>query len=695
MILSILSLIATTILTLSLSLVPAMANPVKRPHTTVSLLAENASVTPGQSVMLALHMEPVVKWHTYWKNYGDSGVDTALEWTLPPGAQAGEIIYPAPSRIPFGADLMNYGYKTASTLLIPVKLPQELPERFTIKAKADWLVCDDEQCVPESAELVLALQKGDGALDPAQQALFAAARAALPKPMAWPSTYSTDQKNFLLQIKGLPQAAALQDAYFFPLDGGVLAHAKPQRFALKDGVLDITVEKGAGPFPDKFDGVLELRLEGAPKAEYFTLSVQRGAVAQNTAQNTGQGPLADYALWQIFAFALLGGFILNLMPCVFPILSLKALSLARSGGENENHAKQDALAYLFGVLLTFGLIGGLLLILRAAGEAIGWGFQLQDPRMVGLLALLMVIIGLNLAGIFEFSSQFSGVGQNLTQKSGKQGAFWTGALAVLVATPCTAPFMGPALGAAVFLPPVLGFSIFLALGLGMALPFVLIGYVPALRKRLPKPGAWMATFKILMAFPMLATALWLFWVLGQQTGPDGMLLGLSAALLLAFGLWLLGRSSSALGKALSIAVAALAVAGFAALPPKFQSNSAAAGQTAEVLDARPFSPEVLSQALAAQTPTFVYFTADWCITCKANERAALSQLQVAEAFKKAGVQVIKADWTKPNAAIAKTLERYGRTGIPLYLWFPAGSTLDNPVILPQVLTPGLLVETVS
>lgn len=708
----------------------AQANPVKRPHTTVELTAESATLAPGKPLTLALVMTPIPHWHTYWKNPGDSGMETTVSWTLPEGFRAGELQYPTPTRLPFGGELVNFGYEGRSTLLVTLTPPAGLKPGSTvpIKAKASWLVCDDEQCVPEDAELSLTLPVGDGAADPAKRDLFAKARAAMPHTVDWPARFNAEGEKFSLEVPWSLPGKGIEQVLFYPLEDGIITYTATQDAMVLGDALKLTTKAGYKPTVDRISGVLTIKLAGAPQADAFAIVATRdgglatalpagtkitsggvgsgkggGGAGSNAPTDTATaagGSTGGISLPLAIGSALLGGLLLNLMPCVFPILSLKALSLARSGA-SEAHARHEALAYSGGVLLTMGLLGGLLLALRAGGEAVGWAFHLQEPRLVALLALLMTAVGLNLAGVFEVSSRLAGAGQNLVSRGGTQGAFWTGALAVLVATPCTAPFMAAALGAALTLPPALSLLVYLSLGLGMALPFLAVGFIAPLRRRMPKPGPWMDTFKRFLAFPMFATALWLFWIVGKQVSLDAMMAGLAVALLMAMALWLVGRAQET-GRPLRLAWAAaalvVAVTGSLSVPYLDAPVAQAGGKPAASpggLAVEAFSEAKLDGLLTAKTPTFVYFTADWCVTCKLNERVALERADVAAAFEKAGVTVLQADWTKRDAEIAGVLRRYGRDGVPLYLYFPAGASKDKPLVLPQILTPSLLIETVS
>jgi thiol:disulfide interchange protein len=661
----------------------AYADSVSRAHTQVELVGESQSIAPDQSLTLAIVMTPKAGWHTYYKNFGDTGLETTASWTLPKGFAASALAYPTPVRIAT-ADIMNFGYKGTSTLLLQLQAPAVIStSTLPISLSLNWLVCSDEICVPESATLSLQLRKGNGAADVNQTGLFARARDAMPKAMPWPARYVADKKLFRLVVDigaGLPN---VKDALFYPAQTAVMANISPQNAIYANGKLQIDTGSALeGVAPAQLDGIITIKTAGSNSFEGFAI---KAAYDSGLASKT---PAAPMSIFVAIGFALVGGLLLNLMPCVFPILSLKALSLAKSGG-SAAQAKRDARWYSIGVIATFIGLAGLLFALRAAGQSIGWGFQLQDPRVVGILALLMVGVALNLFGVFEINSRFAGAGQSLTEKSGSSGAFWTGALAVLVATPCTAPFMAGALGAAFLLPPLLGLLIFACLGVGMALPFLLLGYIPALRSWLPKPGAWMATFKTLLGFPMLLTALWLVWVTGQQTSLDTVLKLLVAALILSLGLWIVGVSRNKPSLSISALAAALIV-GSIAMPFNFKIISG--NESSHALAGKPYSDAALATARATGRPVFVYFTADWCISCKVNERSTLANKDVQKAFNAAGATILVGDWTRRNDDITRTLVRHGRSGVPLYLWFPNANA--DVQILPQLLSPDMILRII-
>ncbi|MDO9488827.1 MAG: protein-disulfide reductase DsbD family protein, partial [Sphingomonadaceae bacterium] len=653
-------------------------------HTRVELIAETAAPAPGSKLTLGFVTSPKPTWHTYWLNPGDAGAPTRAVWTLPAGASAGELRYPTPETFVVSG-LMNYVYSHENVLLTEVSVPAGLAAGtpFPITAKFDWLVCDDEICVPEGATLTLNLVTGDGSADPARTAAFAKARAALPRMVDWPARFSFVGDRFVLAVP-FAQAAKVRGGYFFPSVEGAIGYAAPQAFGIAGNRLRLETAAESARDLKQVPGVLKLDVEGYDEPLAFEIIAVPGDVPASatpiaSATSTGGGATPG---WRTAALALLaavaGGLLLNIMPCVFPILSLKALSLAR-GGASEADARREALAYTAGIILTCLALGALILLLRAAGANVGWAFQLQDPRVIAFLFLLMVAIGLNLAGLYEIDVAGRGAGGTLAAKGGASGAFWTGVLAAFVATPCTGPFMGLALGAAIALPPAAGLAVFAGLGFGLALPFLLLGLVPALRRRLPRPGAWMDRFRRILAIPMFLTALGLAWVLGRQAGVEGMTLGLAAALALGRALWWFGRRQG--GERTAVAPLGLAVAALLAVllvSPVAQTQAAPAGEGS--LAAQRFSPEKLASLTAARTPTFVYFTADWCITCKVNERGALGSDEVAAAFEQAGVTTLVGDWTNADPVIAQFLESRGRNGIPLYLFYRSDGTVEE---LPQ------------
>ena len=686
---------------------PGAAEPVSR--VAVSLHVESLGPAPGRTTMLAIRFVPRPGWHGYWSNPGDSGLPPSVRWDVPTGVHIGALRHPAPQLLRV-AGLTSFVHGGEHVLLAPLDVPASFHpgDALPVNGKLDFLICSDSLCVPQHATLNLNLIVGDGAVDRASQALFAAARAALPRTLSMPGAFSVAGRTIRLLV---PAAARLDPARatFFPSVEGVFERAGARR--LPDGSVEISGSMNnppaslAGVVSDGRRAV-QLRFRPAPVASVLTGS---GAAVESlppaAATPSGSvrvapsvrssGPAPDIAaathgatMSAGFAAALLGalvgGLLLNLMPCVFPILSLKALHLARSGSSNEA-ARRDALAYGAGTMATCLLLGSILLGLREAGMAAGWSFQLQNPYVIFALLALVTAIAFNLAGLFHVSapSLEPSVGKN-----GLAGSFGTGALAAFIATPCSAPFMASALGAALLLPPVEGLLVFAALGLGIALPFLAVGFVPALRSWIPRPGAWMGRLQRGLAVPMFLTALGLSWVLGRQVGIDAMALALGAVLVLALGLWWVGRRQQG-GRPrpwLPLVPAALLALGAAAILP---AAAIAPAAPAAAPREEPFTEARLADLRARGTPVFVDFTADWCLSCKVNEKAAIDRHATKAAFARHRVVTLVGDWTAGDPAITRFLAKHGRNSIPFYLFYAPGA---EPRILPQLLTSDRLVE---
>ncbi len=691
---------------------PARAAPVASAHATTELVAETAGAAPGSTLWVAVVQTLDKGWHTYWRNPGDAGEATALRWALPADWRAGEIIWPTPKRLPVGP-IMNYGYEGKVVLPVPLQVPLSAKPggKATLSAVVDYLVCA-EVCVPGTVtvSLTVPVVGGAPAAAPVSGPLIAETLAAAPKPAGLTATFETSATQLKLAIAGPALAGApAADTYFYPYDEALIDHGKLQ--TIDRGARGLTVSMTAGgdfakgAIPKIAEGVLTLdgkayeisATPGPPPAGAAGLGPPAVAAPSNLGADLGSG------LVLALGGAFLGGLILNLMPCVFPILSMKAAALAGHAGE-PRLARAQALAFLVGVLVSFLGLAGALVAARAAGAAVGWGFQLQSPLAVALLGLVMLAAALNLSGLFEIGTSAQGLGSGLASRGDLIGSAFTGVLAVIVAAPCTAPFMGPALGFALTQSAPAALAIFLALGLGFAAPFTLLSLSPALIRRLPRPGAWMDLFKKALAFPMYAAAAWLVWVLAQQTGPDGLARMMAAMVVLAFATWLfgLGQRRGAVGRdggviALS-AAATLSLAGAVALvavgaygPPAGAASGAKV--SAGDLPAQPWSVETLTALRAAHKPVLVNFTAAWCVTCQVNERVVFNTGEVAAAFKRSGAVYLVADWTNRDGAIAKALGEQGRIGVPLYLLY--GAEGGEPKVLPQLLTPALVAEALD
>ena len=625
------------------------------------LVAEGPAV-PGGEVELAIHMRPAPGWHGYWRNPGDAGLPMTVEWQVPRGFTLGPLRYPVPTRLEI-ATLMNYVFERDYALLVRLKVPADARGKVPIRAEAHWLACTDKICVPEQGELALDLPVGRGI---SRRAEFDQWRRALPRPLATVGHFGVagDQLSVAIPI---PASVDIGDPYLFPITDSLVDYDAPQSFRRSgDWLVAELARKGSAG--KAFDGVIAL---GDGRGLEFR--AEPGPVPQG---GTPLGSLGAAAIaWAVLG-AIAGGILLNLMPCVFPILALKALHLTRAGGDRRE-ARSDALGYAAGAIVGTGALGAALLAIRAAGTQAGWAFQLQDPRTIMLLLLLAVAITVNLLGLFELPV--------LGGAARPAGSFGTGALAAFVATPCAGPFLGAALGTALLLPAAGSLLVFAALGLGLAFPFVLVAFVPALRAKLPKPGAWMKRLQQFLAIPMAATAVACIWLLQRQTGQPGLVLGLLAAALLCAILAGYGygqRRELRVGwLALLLAAAAVALALWQ-VPSRSNAVTSVAG-------AERWSPTKAASYVARGHKVFVYFTADWCLTCKVNEAAAIDRAEVREAFDAGGVEVLAGDWTNGDPAITRFLESRGRAGVPYYLWYAPG---QPPEELPQVLTPAMLIS---
>jgi thiol:disulfide interchange protein DsbD len=693
----------------------AVAGPVVNSgHIESELVAQESGIAPGGTIYVALRQKIQKDWHTYWRNPGDAGEPTKIAWTLPAGWAAGDMVWPTPIKARLGP-LLDYAYEGEVLIPVPISAPASAQVGTTVSltAKVSYLVCE-QVCVPEDAELSLLLPvvAGSAGADPKWGGKIAEVLAKAPKPAGLKAVFKLDGQALKLAVTGGPlKGADMADAYFFPYSAKVIEHAADQAIERGPEGLTLTLKPGydfvgGGTAPTELQGVLALAdgsawevtaTPGEPPAAAAGL----GAPPAKSQASTGGAP---GGLVGALALAFLGGLILNLMPCVFPVLSMKAASLA-GHAHHESKARVQGLAFLVGVLATFLALAGLLLAVRAGGAAVGWGFQLQSPLVIATLALLMLLVALNMSGVFEIGTSIQGVGAGASSRDGALGAFFTGALAVVVAAPCTAPFMAGALGYALTQPAVVALSVFAALGLGFAAPFVAVAFIPAVLRRLPRPGAWMETLKKGLAFPMYGAALWLTWVFAQQAGPIALGQVLGAGVLAAFGAWIYGLAQGrrAAGRAFLVSmvvsllclIAALALAISAALAAKPPASiaTAAAPSSGPGLVAEAWSPERVAALRAEGRPVLVDFTAAWCVTCQVNEKVALSGGKVSEAFKAQNAVFLKADWTNRDPVIAKALAEFGRVGVPLYVVYPKDG--GEPVILPQLLTEGMVIEAIE
>ncbi|WP_339914610.1 thioredoxin family protein [uncultured Brevundimonas sp.] len=688
----------------------ASPGPVSTPRIEAELVPMSAWAAPGSTAVVAVRQVIQPGWHTYWRNPGDSGGATTLDWRLPAGVEAGAIVWPLPRQQRLQG-LMNYGYSGEVYLPVPVQIPPTARAGTSVPltVQALFLVCSAEMCVPDELTLRLDLPVRDGAapLDRRHGEAIRRVLETAPRPAGIRAHATLDGGVLTLTASGGPLAGVDPGpVYFFPFRSDLISHPAaqtgergPQGLTLRlQPDTDLMATGLAGPVEGVLStgvGAFEIVAEpGPPLAGTGGGAVLRSGEVDMVA---GPGGLAVFA--RAVLFALIGGVILNLMPCVFPILAMKAAALTASAHAPQ-HARRDGLAFLAGVLVTFLILAGMMLVLRAAGDAVGWGFQLQSPGVIAALALLMLAVGFNLSGVFQIGAGLQGAGSGpLARLSGGLGAFFTGVLAVVVAAPCTAPFMAVALGAALLMPWPMTLAVFLALGLGLALPYVAVSLSPGLLARLPRPGPWMERLKSLLAFPMYATALWLVWVFARQTGGEALALLFAAGLLLAFSLWLFGivqgaRAAGARGLIPAVAaglglVAAVVLTVMAVAAPR----EPVAADTGSARAGMPWSEAAVAATRADGRPVLVNFTADWCVTCKINERAALDSPRVIAALDRANAVYLVGDWTRRDDAITAELQRHGRSGVPLYLVYVPGRA--EPRVLPQLLTEGVILDALK
>jgi thiol:disulfide interchange protein/DsbC/DsbD-like thiol-disulfide interchange protein len=698
---------------------PLSGNTVATDNVKAHLVSEVSAIAPGQSFWVALELNIRDGWHTYWRNPGDSGQATKLTWQLPPGFTAGDIVWTTPHRFDV-PPLVNYGYAKQAVHLVNITAPKELKagSPAVLSAKATWLVCSDV-CIPEGADLQLKLSVNavPGAADPAEAALFTMARSELPSAQLAATTARIRGDQLVLTLgrewgATLPQIKTLA---FFPYDDGGIEYVAPQTLTRSPEGIELSMKLGYQP-PKA--GIIRGVLLATEQSGNYTVSVPMeiaadfsgtgaGAVkagprfaagsgaapASGAAQSAGKVAEDSTSLPTLLLLALLGGLVLNLMPCVFPVLSIKALGLVEQAKKHPTVVRTKGLVFAAGVIGSMLCLASVLLALRAGGEQIGWGFQLQSPLFLTLMVYLLLAVGLNLSGVFEVGGTLAGVGDGLTQGDGYRASFFTGVLTTLVATPCTAPFMAAAVGAALTKPPVVALSIFAALGLGLALPYLVLSFAPWMRLALPKPGAWMDTLKQIFAFPIYASAAWLLWVLAQEASSLGLGAALAGAILIALAAWAYqkSKSGSAGSRVAGLVTAALGLLIAIVLPVRFADVAAASPNvskgTAHAADGWvPYDAAQVAKLNAEGKPLLVNFTASWCLTCLVNERNAFTDSAVQEVFRSKGVTLMKGDWTNRDPAITQALSAFGRAGVPLYVVYNSKPGSTEPLILPQILT---------
>ena len=675
---------------------------VKTEHVEADLVTENTTALAGQPAAVGLRLRMAPEWHTYWKNPGDSGLPTRIQWVLPEGWKAGAIQWPYPHRLPIGP-LMNYGYEDEVVLLVDLTPPADArPGKYPVKAKAEWLVCKDI-CIPEKGEI-------DGevaiATTPPQpngrvQASVERARNALPVPApGWKFESALTATDLVVRMEPPAGAALPAKLQFFPEREQLIEPAAPQRIT-KDGngvriamklaqplAKDVTRVAGVAVSDDGWPGIPRKAIEvEAPVSSHLA------ALPPATG---GSGRPADASVggstFVALAFALLGGILLNLMPCVFPVLGIKLMGFVQHAHGETRAMRVQGLMFFAGALLSFLLLAGVMLALRAGGSQLGWGFQLQSPVVVMLLSVLFFILALNLVGVFEWGAFAQSLTSNLSARGRYADAFLSGVLATVVATPCTAPFMGAAVGATLTQSAGHALLVFAALGVGMALPVLALSFFPALLRKLPRPGAWMETLKQLLAFPLFATVAWLAWVLGAQAGNDAVFALLGGLVVVAMAAWLYGRSERAPAAWRTALALLLCVVGVAVAWPMAHPDNGTVARAGE-LDWQPWSEERVRELTAQGRPVFVDFTAAWCVTCQVNKRVALHDDAVMKSFGAHGVVPLKADWTRQDPKITAALAALGRNAVPVYALYLPGES--EPRLLPEVLTPSLVLGEIE
>lgn len=693
----------------------------KGPYTSVTITPSGNKVKAGETLTMAITVNMVDHWHIYWSNPGDSGIPVDLEWDTSQNIKVKDIKWPIPDKIKIDF-LANYGYYDQVTLLQDITFPESLPEgKIDLKTKVNILVCK-EICIPESHEVLLSLNDPVG-FEKDHSEIIKAAEKSLPDALNGEFTYR-EKDGFLLIKLALEDADRLmledESLEFFPLDLGMIYHAADPQIYVEEDVIWIAHERGqqALPLKENLSGLLAIKGQKNTQSAYEiklirdnNLDHEVPVLSEDPAQDEAEfsyefsanAPQADQITFiSAILFALLGGIILNLMPCVFPVLSMKALSLVKISEKEASLARKHGISYTLGILMSFLVIAGVLLIFKNAGLLVGWGFQLQNPVIVSALAYLLFLIGLNLMGFIEISSRFGGLGQGLSQKAGLSGTFFTGVLAAIVATPCTAPFMAAAIGFALVQPALISLSVFMALGFGLALPYLFLCYVPAACKALPRPGAWMESFRQFLAFPMFASAIWLIWVLSMQKGGSGVLYLLSGMLFIVFAIWIakIAVSTSFKKQLRSIIFILALIMPFMCLiwvnnAPMMSVHGAEEYQFGEK-----FSREALNEVLTTtDQPVFVEMTASWCITCKLNHAVAINVASTKKLFHQKKIRYFIGDWTNYDGEITEYLESFGRNGVPIYVYYPpadkdSGQRAD-PVLLPQLLTPNILKQAIE
>lgn len=663
----------------------AQSEPVRTDHVEVELVSEVRSIQPGAAFFVGLRMKMEPEWHTYWQNPGSSGEPTSIEWTLPEGFTASPILWPLPQRIEI-PPLVSYAYEGEILLPVQITPPDSISAggRIRISARTKWLVCK-ELCLPGRAvvdlNLPVARDKSDS--DSRWIRLFETARGNLPRGLEeWGVTAERTPGGYRLTIEPPREREWKRGAYFFASERGVIDPTAPQNIGMDEHELTLDLARSgyASGSSSRLTGVLWSDEGWDTQGNVKAMAVDVD-VLEHVAPASAPGRGSSASLPVTLALAFLGGLILNLMPCVFPILSIKILGFVRQAGEDHGRVRTHGLVFAAGVMISFWILAAVFLALRSVGQEIGWGFQLQSPGFVILMSFVFLILALNLFGVFEWGDSLMGVGGTLARRAGYAGSFWDGVLATLVATPCTAPFMGTALGVAIVLPALEAWLLFTALALGLAVPYAILSVYPGWVKSLPKPGPWMETFQQAMAFPLLGASIWLVSVYAQLTDASGATRLLTGLLLGAIGAWIFGRWALP-DRSRRVRIAARVIALALVL-----GGAASVARPDGTVAWEKFSPERVAELRAEGRPVFIDFTAAWCVTCQVNKATTLSTREVEEAFREKNVAALRADWTRNDPEITRALEALNRNAVPVYVLYPPGS---EAVLLPEILTPGIV-----
>jgi len=684
------------------------SEPVRVGHVEAELVSEVEGIRAGQPFWVGLSLQMDEHWHVYWRNAGDAGIPPSVEWDLPDGFTAGEIHWPYPEFIEL-PPLANYGYH--GDLLLPVMItpPAELgsSDPVVIKAGLDWLVCKEE-CIPGRADLSIQLPISSelAGFDERWAAKFNETRQQLPvNATDWKVSASLIDRKIVLDLDAPDWFGdSLQSIRFFPYERGIIENAASQSLRRTDTGYELVVDRSRRSIedPERVSGILvsESGWRGTGSEKAIEIDVPIGAPIVEATSGVAAGIAS---IWKAVLFAFLGGVILNLMPCVLPVLSLKVLGFVQQANSGRSSVLRHGLVFAAGVILSFWVLAGLLAILRAGGEQIGWGFQLQSPAFIAILSSFLFLFGLSLFGVFEVGTSLGSVGASGGRRHGYWGSLLNGVTATVVATPCTAPFMGSALGFSLSQPGYVSWIIFTSLGAGMAAPYVILSAFPRLMRLLPKPGRWMETLKQFMGFLLMATVIWLLWVLGIQAGVNAAVSMLVGLLVLGVGGWVFGRwgglSSSgglrlvAYSISLMLVLAGIGI-GLAGTSMFGVQAVTVSSKSDGLIQWEKFSPQRVEELKEAGKPFFVDFTAAWCLSCQVNEKVAFGSREVQEKFADLGVTAIKADWTSRDESITRALAEFGRNSVPLYVLYGSDRSTE-PVLLPEIITPGIVLDALQ